>query len=107
MAQRKQIGQQGETLVAAYLAEQGYNIIQRNWRCPLGELDIVAETGGTLIFVEVRTRRSHRFGLAEESITPTKQSRLVDLAQIAPGGSMSLPSNGKRAGRRLTMLKMP
>jgi putative endonuclease len=81
MAQRKQTGQQGEALAASYLAEQGYNIVQRNWRCPLGELDIVAEAGGTLIFVEVRTRRSRRFGLAEESITPTKQSRLVELAQ--------------------------
>ena len=81
MAQRKQIGQQGEALAASYLAEQGYNIVQRNWRCPLGELDIVAEAGETLIFVEVRTRRSHRFGLAEESLTPTKQSRLVDLAR--------------------------
>jgi putative endonuclease len=79
--QRKRIGQQGEALAASYLTEQGYNIVQRNWRCPLGELDIVAEAGGTLIFVEVRTRRSHRFGLAEESLTPTKQNRLVDLAQ--------------------------
>jgi putative endonuclease len=79
--QRRQTGQQGETLAALYLTGQGYNIVQRNWRCPLGELDIVAEAGKTLIFVEVRTRRSHRFGLAEESLTPAKQSRLVELAQ--------------------------
>jgi putative endonuclease len=79
--QRKQTGRQGEELAATYLVERGYTIVQRNWRCPLGELDIIAEAQQTLVFVEVRTRRSHRFGLAEESITPAKQARLIELAQ--------------------------
>jgi putative endonuclease len=78
---RKQIGRQGEEIAASYFAKRGYKILQRNWRCPGGELDLVMEQGQTLIFVEVRTRQGQRFGPAEESITPAKQSRLIELAQ--------------------------
>lgn len=81
MDRRKQTGRQGEELAAAYLVEQGYALVRRNWRCALGELDIIAEAQQTLVFVEVRTRRGQRFGLAEESITPAKQARLIELAQ--------------------------
>jgi putative endonuclease len=81
MDNRKQTGRQGETITAAYLAEKGCRIIQQNWVCPTGELDIIMHDGDTLVFVEVRTRRGNRFGTAEESITPAKQARLVDLAQ--------------------------
>jgi putative endonuclease len=81
MDKRKQTGRQGEEIAALYLAQKGYQIIQRNWRCPLGELDIIMRDGPTLVFVEVRTRRGQRFGLAEESITPAKQKRLIELAQ--------------------------
>lgn len=81
MDKRKQIGRQGEDLAVAYLLSQGYRIVERNWRCPTGELDLVAAWGETLVFVEVRTRSGLRFGLAEESITPAKQARLVELAQ--------------------------
>jgi putative endonuclease len=81
MDQRKQTGRRGEEIAASHLASKGYKIIDRNWRCPGGELDIVAENSHTLVFVEVRTRQGHRFGLAEESITPSKQARLIELAQ--------------------------
>ncbi len=81
MDQRKQTGRQGEEIAAAFLTGQGYQIIGRNWRCPGGELDIIATHSDTLVFVEVRTRSGSRFGLAEESITPAKQARLVELAQ--------------------------
>ena len=81
MDRRKQIGHQGETLAASYLAAKGFSILHRNWRCPGGELDIVAEMGQTLVFVEVRTRRGTRYGTAAESITPAKQARLIQLAQ--------------------------
>ncbi len=81
MDKRKQTGRQGEEIAASHLADKGYKIIQRNWRCPIGELDIIMEDGPTLIFVEVRTRRGKRFGAAEESITPAKQTRLIELAQ--------------------------
>ncbi len=78
---RQKLGQRGEEIAAGYLQAEGYIILARNWRCPVGELDIVAREGETLVFVEVRTRRGNRFGTAEESITPAKQAKLVELAQ--------------------------
>jgi putative endonuclease len=81
MDRRKQVGHQGEALAASYLTTKGFSILHRNWRCKSGELDIVAEMGQTLVFVEVRTRRGTRYGTAAESITPAKQARLVELAQ--------------------------
>ncbi len=81
MNPRKQTGQQGEDIAAAYLVQQGYRIIERNWRCPTGELDIITQDGNTLVFLEVRTRRGERFGTAEESVTANKQARLIELAQ--------------------------
>jgi len=81
MDQRKQTGRRGEDIAASLLRGKGYQIIERNWRCPAGELDVIAQDHDTLVFVEVRTRSGSRFGLAEESITPAKQARLVELAQ--------------------------
>ncbi|RME50739.1 MAG: YraN family protein [Caldilineae bacterium] len=78
---RKATGAYGEQLAAAYLNRQGYEIVARNWRCPAGEMDIIARQGETLVFVEVRTRRGTRLGSPEESITPAKQARLVDIAR--------------------------
>jgi len=78
---KRRLGQRGEGIAAAYLGEQGYEVLARNWRCPAGELDIVARDGETLAFVEVRTRRGDRYGTPEESITPAKQAKLVELAQ--------------------------
>lgn len=78
---RKKTGRQGEAIAAAYFVGQGYTILQRNWRCPAGELDLVMARGSTLVFVEVRARRGNRFGLAEESITPAKRARLIALAE--------------------------
>lgn len=82
MDPRKQTGRRGEELAASFLSGKGYRIIERNWRCLTGELDLVAQDSDTLVFVEVRTRSSARFGRAEESITPAKQARLVELAQL-------------------------
>ncbi len=78
---KRRLGQRGEEIATAYLQRQGYVIVTRNWRCPVGELDIVAREGETLVFVEVRARRGDRFGTAEESITPAKQAKLVELAR--------------------------
>lgn len=78
--QRRETGRRGEELAAAHLKAKGYQLIQRNWRCQSGELDIIAQDGETLVFIEVRARTGGRFGTAEESITPTKQARLIELA---------------------------
>jgi putative endonuclease len=75
------LGQRGEALAAAELARRGYTILQRNWRCSHGEVDIVAEHEGWLVFVEVRTRRGSIMGTPEASITPAKRTRLIRVAQ--------------------------
>lgn len=79
---RKTTGSQGEAQAAEYLLGLGYTILQTNWRCRRGELDIIAQDGATLVFVEVRTRSSARLGSPEESVTVAKQRRLAELAQI-------------------------
>lgn len=79
---RKKLGRLGEDLAVAYLQEQGYAIHDRNYRhSTLGEIDIVGVDGECLAFVEVRTRRGRDFGTPEESITPAKQQKLIELAQ--------------------------
>lgn len=80
---RAETGRRGEEAAARFLLDQGFRILHRNWRCRLGELDIVAEDGGTLVFVEVRTRTSGgRFGSAAESVDLRKQRRLAAVAQV-------------------------
>ena len=79
--QKRRLGRRGEDIAVGHLQRRGYVIVARNWRCPAGEIDIVAQEGETLAFVEVRTRRGERFGTPEESITPDKQAKLVTLAE--------------------------
>ena len=78
---RKKLGQRGEDLAVGQLEGRGYVVRERNWRCPVGEMDIVAEDGDCLTFVEVRARRGTEFGTPEESVTPAKQAKLVEVAQ--------------------------
>jgi putative endonuclease len=79
---KRSLGQRGEGIAADHLRQQGYAILARNWRCRAGEVDIVAREGETLAFVEVRTRRAGgRLGTPEESVTPRKQARMVEVAQ--------------------------
>ncbi|MDI3327141.1 MAG: YraN family protein [Alicyclobacillaceae bacterium] len=75
------LGQYGEELAAGYLMSLGYEIIVRNWRCSLGEIDLVCCDGTTLVFVEVRTRASTRMGTPEESIDGRKKRKLHHLVQ--------------------------
>jgi len=78
---RRRLGALGERLAAHHLEAKGYRIRARNYRCPAGEMDIVAEKDGCLAFVEVRTRRGHALGTPQESVTAAKQTRLVAVAQ--------------------------
>ena len=77
----KQVGATGEDLAATFLARQGYQIIERNYRTPLGEIDLIARHRGVLVFIEVKTRRSSRFGSPQEAVHPAKQERLRNLAE--------------------------
>src|SRR5512136_1170218 len=77
---RKALGELGERWAREYLEQHGYRIRETNYRCREGEVDIVAEHGGCLVFVEVRTKTGSAFGTPEESITPVKQERLAAVA---------------------------
>jgi putative endonuclease len=77
---KKPFGQYGENLAVKHLQQGGYQIVGRNWRCSLGEIDIIARHGTTLVFVEVRSRHTANTEAAFESITPTKRSRMIALA---------------------------
>ena len=76
---RKSLGAFGESYAVALLTRSGYRVLARNVRLTSGEIDIVARDGATLVFVEVRTRQSDRFGSPEESVTRAKAQRLIDL----------------------------
>jgi putative endonuclease len=78
---RKRLGASGERVAAGWLEARGYRIVARNWRCPYGELDLVAEHDGELVFVEVKTRRGQGHGAPEEAVTPVKRRRLIAAAQ--------------------------
>ena len=74
-------GEPAEDLAAAFLQREGLKILERNYRCRFGEIDLVAAAGPTLVFVEVRARASESFGGAAGSITAAKRRRLVAAAR--------------------------
>ncbi|MCO5184911.1 MAG: YraN family protein [Anaerolineae bacterium] len=74
----KKLGAWGESVAATHLEAHGYTIVARNWRCPVGEIDLVAQKGALLAFVEVKTRRG---GNPEDQITPRKAQKLLETAQ--------------------------
>lgn len=70
-----------EAQAAAFLEAAGFRILDRNWACPMGELDIVAEKEGLLAFVEVRARANPGYGTPAESVTRSKQVKIIKAAQ--------------------------
>jgi putative endonuclease len=80
VAAKDVLGRRGEELAAAFLAGEGYSILDRNWRCAQGEIDVVASDGVDTVFVEVKTRSSVAFGHPLEAITVQKLARLRRLA---------------------------
>jgi putative endonuclease len=77
---RRDTGILGEKLAKDFLEKLGYRIREVNYRCPEGEIDLIAQHNDYLVFVEVRTKRSLEFGSPEESITPAKSKRLKAVA---------------------------
>ncbi len=81
-AHRKKLGRWGESVAAHHLEAKGYQIVERNWRCRHGEIDLVAQAGDELVFVEVKTRRGRAMGAPEEALTPHKSRKLMQLGQL-------------------------
>lgn len=79
-AARQGLGRTGERLAAEELSRQGYHILEKNFRCSYGEIDLVAEDEQDLIFIEVKTRRGNAFGLPEEAVTLRKQQKIIQVA---------------------------
>ena len=76
MAAKDEVGRHGERVVARLLESLGWEVLERNWRCEHGELDIVAVDGECLVAVEVKTRRTATYGSPQEAVTGAKLSRL-------------------------------
>ena len=76
-----QLGKAGEVWAFQYLAKQGYKILERNFRCRLGEIDAVCEKKGRIVFVEIKTRSNVRFGYPEEAVHPGKQRKIIQTAK--------------------------
>lgn len=79
-AARQGLGRTGEHLAAETLIGRGYRILERNFRCSYGEIDLVAEDENDLIFIEVKTRRGTAYGRPEEAVTLRKQRKLLEIA---------------------------
>jgi len=81
MVTRHDKGREGEFLAAEYLKQHGIKVVAQNFRCPIGEIDLIGRDGKTIVFVEVRSRSTANYGLPQESISRSKQRRLTRLAQ--------------------------
>ncbi|MFD9423128.1 MULTISPECIES: YraN family protein [unclassified Streptomyces] len=96
MNARGALGRYGEDLAARLLADAGMAVLERNWRCRAGEIDIVARDGDALVICEVKTRRSGVFEHPMAAVTPAKADRLRRLAEIWLDGHGGPPDGGVR-----------
>ena len=86
-------GQKGEILAQKYLKKQKYVIFDQNYTCKLGEIDIIAKDKDTLVFVEVKTRASNKFGRPCEAVTPYKQNKIRSVANYYLMKTKQIESN--------------
>lgn len=98
MARKDELGRAGEERAVRYLTTTGYEILERNWRCPVGEIDIVAARDGRVAVVEVKTRSGQAFGHPFEAVDARKLRRLWRLAHAWAGAHP-----GRVRGRRLAV----
>ena len=77
---KKELGAKGEEKAVRYLQNRGYRVLERNYRTRLGEIDVIAEQGDDLVFIEVKTRSGNHFGSPFESVTHQKQKQLSKVA---------------------------
>lgn len=77
----KSFGRLGENYALNLLQRSGYKILEKNFRCPLGEIDAIAHEGDFIVFVEVKTRRSTKFGLPQEAVDRKKISKIIKVGE--------------------------
>lgn len=95
------LGKQGEEIAANYLKNKGFRVLERNFRCRLGEIDIVAAKGKCLVFVEVKTRNSLKYGMPCEAVTPQKLAHIAKTAQF-----YLLKNHIKQAEQRIDVIEI-
>lgn len=78
----KSIGKIGEEMAVQFLSKNGYNILDKNIKAPFGEIDIIAEKDNCVCFVEVKSRKTEKYGLPEEAITQVKKNKIIKVAQF-------------------------
>jgi putative endonuclease len=85
------LGPRGEDIAVKYLKKQGYRVLKRNYKAPPGEVDIIAEKDGTVVFVEVKTRSDDAFGLPQEAVGERKQRKMRETALYYLSGLKEQP----------------
>ena len=76
------LGKEGERVAEQYLKKKGYTLVERNYRCAVGEVDLIALDRRVIVFVEVKTRSGHGFGTPLEAVQPRKQRKMIQAAQF-------------------------
>ena len=85
------VGKLGEKIAKKFLEGKGYKVLEKNFQTRFGEIDLVAKDGGTLVFVEVKTRYTEKFGRPEESVTPAKIRKIIKAGQFYRNTNTNLP----------------
>lgn len=80
--QKNVVGQSGEAFAAAFLEKKGYRVLERNYRSRFGEIDLIAQDGKTIVFVEVKARRTLRWGDPAQAVHHRKQQKIFQVAQL-------------------------
>ncbi len=80
LSRQQQFGEKGESIAERHLKRRGYKILEKNYRTKVGEIDIIAKEKNTIVFVEVKTRRSWQFGNPKGAVTPAKQRKISMVA---------------------------
>ena len=78
---RSSLGDRGETAARGFLKDHGYEILEKNYKCKLGEIDVIARRRGRLAFIEIKTRTNTQFGLPQEAVDLRKQVKIFEVAQ--------------------------
>jgi putative endonuclease len=79
---KKALGSKGEDLAVRFLKKKGFTVIERNFHCPAGEIDLVAREGDTLVFVEIKARSSSEYGLPQDAVDRFKQKKIIQAARV-------------------------